>query len=343
MFSDFRLVSAVLAVGLGLLAHPSCLSSQEPAPIQSLSTRDLPEAPRPQIEIALAEPVGQQSAGQQIAGGQGQQAQPPVPGAAPAQAPETKSPAGDSASNPTSTPTAPPSAQESKEQKAQEQIKQQEHQRVLGIIPSFNTSYVNDAVSLNAKQKISLAFRSTIDPYTFAIAFIVAGLGEAEGGNNGFGWGPEGYFKRSGATYLDAVDGTMIGNAFLPILLHQDPRYFRLGHGKVSHRLFYAIATSFICKHDNTGKWEPNYSNVGGNIISGALSNYYYPSESKSGIAQTFEAGLTVTFEGTFGAALQEFWPDISRKLFHKDPTNGLDAKAHAADEAKKQAKLNQQ
>jgi len=98
-----------------------------------------------------------------------------------------------------------------------------------------------------------------------------------------------------------------------------------------------------VCKHDNTGKWEPNYSNVGGNIISGALSNYYYPSESKSGVAQTFEAGLTVTFEGTFGAALQEFWPDISRKLFHKDPTNGLDAKARAADEAKKQAKLNQQ
>ena len=130
---------------------------------------------------------------------------------------------------------------------------------------------------------------------------------------------------------------------FFPIILHQDPRYFRLGHGKVSHRLFYAIATSFICKHDNTGKWEPNYSNVGGNIISGALSNFYYPSESKSGFAQTIEAGLTVTFEGTFGATLQEFWPDISRKLFHKDPTNGLDAKARAADEAKKQAKLSQQ
>ncbi len=212
---------------------------------------------------------------------------------------------------------------------------------MLGIIPSFNTSYVSDAVSLNAKQKVSLAFHSAVDPYTFAIAFIVAGLGEAKDSDPGFGWGPEGYFKRSGAAYLDAFDGTMIGNAFLPIILHQDPRYFRLGHGKVSHRLFYAIATSFICKHDNTGKWEPNYSNVGGNIISGAISNYYYPSESKSGIEQTFEAGLTVTFEGTFGATLQEFWPDISRKLFHKDPTNGLDAQARAADEAKKQANLN--
>ena len=210
---------------------------------------------------------------------------------------------------------------------------------MLGIIPAFNTSYVSDAVSLTPKQKVSLAFHSAIDPYTFAIAFIVAGLGEAEGSDDRFGWGPEGYFKRSGANYLDAFDGTMIGNAFLPVILHQDPRYFRLGHGSVKHRFLYAVATSFICKHDNTGKLEPNYSNVGGNIISGAISNLYYPDSSKSGISQTIEAGLTVTFEGTFGATLQEFWPDISRKLFHKDPTNGLDALAKAADAAKKKAK----
>lgn len=343
MFSDFRLVAAVLVAGLALLARPSCLSSQELTEVPSISTRDLPEAPLPQIEIALAEPDNQQTPGQQNSGGQDQQVQQPAQESAPAQASETKSPAADSASNPSGTPTAPPATEQSKQQKAAEQVKQQEHQRVLGIIPSFNTSYVSDAVSLSAKQKVSLAFHSSIDPYTFAIAFIVAGLGEAKDDDPGFGWGPVGYFKRSGAHYLDAVDGTMIGNAFLPIILHQDPRYFRLGHGKATHRLLYAVATSFICKHDNTGKWEPNYSNVGGNIISGALSNYYYPSESKSGVAQTFEAGLTVTFEGTFGAALQEFWPDISRKLFHKDPTNGLDAKARAADEAKKQAKLNQQ
>jgi len=41
--------------------------------------------------------------------------------------------------------------------------------------------------------------------------------------------------------------------------------------------VLYALATNVICKHDNTGKWEPNYSNVGGNIISGAISNLYYP------------------------------------------------------------------
>jgi len=316
MHLSFQFVGGILVAGLALVAHPSCLSSQQPVEGLSVSSGDLPEAPQPQIEIARGERVDQLGPGQPASGGEDQQAQPPG--------------------------TVPDPTQEDKERKAEEQIKQQEHQRVLGFIPSFNTSYVSDAVSLSPKQKASLAFHSAVDPYTFAMAFIVAGLGEAKDDDPGFGWGPEGYFKRSGAHYLDAFDGTMFGNAFLPIVLHQDPRYFRLGHGTVTHRLLYAVATSVICKHDNTGKWEPNYSNVGGNLIAGALSNFYYPSAGKSSVAQTFNAGFTVIVEGTLGATLQEFWPDVSRKVFHKDPTNGLDAQARAADEAKKKAKLNQ-
>jgi len=55
-------------------------------------------------------------------------------------------------------------------------------------------------------------------------------------------------------------------------------------------------------------------------MIAGEISNFYYPDGNKSNVGQTIETGLTVTFEGTFGSTLEEFWPDISRKLFHKDP-----------------------
>ena len=68
-------------------------------------------------------------------------------------------------------------------------------------------------------------------------------------------------------------------------------------------------------------------------MIGGEISTLYYPN-SKSDAAQAIETGLTVTFEGTFGATLQEFWPDISRKFLHKDPTHGLDAQAAEQDEA---------
>jgi hypothetical protein len=219
--------------------------------------------------------------------------------------------------------------------KAQQQIKEEEHQRVLGILPAFGTSYRLDAVSLTRKEKISLAFRSAVDPITFATAFVVAGLHEGLDDDPGFGWGAEGYFKRSGAAYLDSFDGTMIGNGILPALLHQDPRYFRMGHGSPKRRLIHAISSAVICKHDDTGKWAPNYSNVGGNIIAGAISNYYYPSN-ESGVGEVIGNGVIVSVEGALGSVFQEFWPDISRKWFHKDPTNGLDAQAREADEGKK-------
>jgi hypothetical protein len=229
-----------------------------------------------------------------------------------------------------------PSDQKTEHDKAEQQIKAQEKQRVAGIVPSFNVSYISDAAPLSGGQKIKLTFRSQIDPYAFGLAAIVAGIGELKGNDSGLGWGAQGYFKRVGASYLDAFDGAMIGNGFLPALLHQDPRYFRLGHGSFSHRILYAMASTVICRHDRTGKWEPNYSNIGGNFASGAISNLYYPKN--TGIGHTISDGLTVTAEGTFGGILQEFWPDVARKFFHRDPTNGHDAEMRAQDKAKKQA-----
>jgi hypothetical protein len=331
-----RLVSGMAVLGLS-----SGLLAQEPglAPPASTvgSSSAIPDAPTPQIDLAAVDPQSAPS----------QNSQQPAPESAPAPSSssseqQNSGPQGSSSSQQSSssaqTPAPPPTSQQSQHEKAAEQIKEQEKQRVVGILPSFNVTYRSDAASMSASQKIGLAFRSAVDPYQFGIAFVVAGLSEAQDNGTGFGWGPEGYFKRSGAAYLDAFDGAMIGNGFLPALLHQDPRYFRLGHGTFKHRFLYAVATSFICKHDNTGKWEPNYSNVGGNIIAGAISNLYYPSQT-AGLGQTIDNGLIVTGEGTFGGVLQEFWPDISRKLFHKDPTHGLDAQARAADAAAKQKK----
>jgi hypothetical protein len=214
--------------------------------------------------------------------------------------------------------------EKSKRQKAEEQIREQEKQRVLGLVPSFNVSYRFDAVSLTGMQKIRLAFRTTRDPVTIASAFLVAGYHEADNDLTGFSWGPKGYMERVGVVYLDTFDGTMLGNGVLPALLHQDPRYFRLGHGSVMHRTLYSLSTSVIARHDNTGKREPNYSNIFGNLAAGGISNLYYPGN--HGIGLTISNGLIQTAEGALGSLFQEFWPDISRKVLHKDPTHGRDA-----------------
>jgi carboxypeptidase family protein len=196
-------------------------------------------------------------------------------------------------------------------QVAEEEIKDQEKQRVLGLIPNFYVSYDPNPVPLNAKQKFKLASRMSIDPITFALIGVVAGIQQAQNSFSGYGQGAQGYGKRYGAAYADLVSGTFIGSAILPSILKQDPRYFYKGTGSMRSRFLYAIANSVICKGDN-GRWQPNYSNVLGNLAAGGISNLYYPAKDRNGAGLTFETGLIGI--GTTAAAnvLQEF---LIRKL----------------------------
>lgn len=315
MRASSHLIPAILIWGVLFLACSSRLNSQSPTEAAvPASAPALPDAPQPQLA----------------------QDHPP---AAPAQQPAQTSGQSSSSAQASSDPS---SSQETQHQKAEEQIKEEEHQRVAGIVPQFGVSYISNAASLSAGQKMRLAFRAATDPFNFAAASLIAGYHEIDDDYSGFGWGAEGFGKRAGAAYLDTFDGDMIGNGIFPVIFHQDPRYFRLGYGSFSHRLLYAMATSYICKHDNTGRWEPNYSNVAGNIVAGAISNLYYPSQN-AGWGQTITNGFIVTTEGTAGGVFQEFWPDISRRVFHRDPTHGLDAQARAAYAAQKQAKKDAQ
>ena len=245
----------------------------------------------------------------------------PEPQQSPSSAPDQNTPTGSSTS------ATPPSTQEqkSKEVLAEEQLQQQKKQRVLGIVPNFNTTYNAQAVSLTPKQKFRLMWSSATDPVQFGVTGFVALIGQAEGSDSGYGGGIGGYAKRYGSTYASNFDGALIGNAILPSILHQDPRYFRLGYGTKKHRILYALSTNVMCKHDNTGKWETNYSNIFGNIAAGGISNLYIPSNER-GIGSTFSGAAIVMAEGGVGSLFQEFWPDISRHFLHRDPTNGQDA-----------------
>ncbi len=207
---------------------------------------------------------------------------------------------------------------EARRKKAEEQLKAQEHQRILGIFPSFGVTNIPDAVSLSPKQKFELSLHSALDPVQFGIAGVDAGISQAFNDFKGYGQGAQGYFKRWGASYADNFDGAIFGGAVFPILLHQDPRYFRKGTGSFSNRLWYAISTTFRAKGDS-GKWQPNYSNILGNITAGGIANLYYPSTDK-GVSLIFERAFTVTAEGAGGAVLLEFWPDIEHHFRHEKP-----------------------
>jgi hypothetical protein len=194
---------------------------------------------------------------------------------------------------------------------AQEQMKVEETQRVLKAIPNFYVSYVPNAAPLDTKQKFNLAWKTLIDPFTFAVVAGTSGVQQAQNHFREYGQGAQGYGKRFGAVYADTVTGTLIGSAILPSLLKQDPRYFYKGTGSKPSRFLYAIANAVICKGDN-GRWQPNYSNILGNIAAGGISNLYYPASDREGTELTFENAAIGIGATAAANLLQEF---VIRKL----------------------------
>lgn len=158
---------------------------------------------------------------------------------------------------------------------AAEQVKVAEQQRVLGFIPNFYVSYDPDPAPLTTKLKFQLALKVARDPVTIGGVAFLSGIQQA-GDRPDYGQGAAGYGKRFGAITAGNFSNIMIGGAILPSLLHQDPRYFFKGTGTTSSRIRYAMMHPFVCKGDN-GRWQPNYSSLGGDLASAALSNAYYP------------------------------------------------------------------
>jgi Carboxypeptidase regulatory-like domain len=199
---------------------------------------------------------------------------------------------------------------------AEEQMQLAEKQRVLSVFPNFYVSYQWDAAALSAGQKFRLASRTMIDPVSFVIPAVIAGVEQSQNGFSGYGQGSKGYAKRFAASYGDSFISTMIGGAILPSVLRQDPRYFYKGTGSIRSRALYAIATVVICKGDN-GRWQPNYSNVFGNLASAGISNLYYPASDRRGAALTIDNWLIGTASGAASSLLQEFF---IRKISHGVP-----------------------
>jgi hypothetical protein len=235
----------------------------------------------------------------------------------------------------TSQSSAPPQAPQPDAQKSaapqssDDVLRQEEKQRAFGVMPMFQTVSLANSKNippLRPKQKFHLMLKSSTDPFVFAQDAVLSGIGQARNTNSGttvtvnpdgtktytrwgFGQGAAGYFKRFGASYADTADGNFWGNAVLPVLLKEDPRYYRMGDGSFTKRFLYSAKTAVWCRRDN-GTWGPNYANVAGNFVSGGISNLYYPSQ-EGGFEKTTIGALTVTAEGMIGSELIEFLPDI--------------------------------
>lgn len=221
--------------------------------------------------------------------------------------------------------------------------KREQSQRVLGVLPQFGVTSRQDAAPLTPREKFHLFSKSAFDPVSIGVVGLQAGLSQAENEFPAYGQGAAGYGKRFGAALADEVDSGFWSNYAYPVLLKEDPRYFRLGEGRFLRRIAYAVEQEFVCHTDKGGR-SFNFSNVLGAFTSGAISNLYYPGntlirtipatptspaipvyENDRGVSLTLSRASIAVGYGTIGGLFDEFWPDIQKKLFGKRKNAGAD------------------
>ena len=206
-----------------------------------------------------------------------------------------------------------PAAKTSEEKEIE---RQEQSQRMLGVIPQFGTTSRRDAPPLTAKEKFHLFAKSAFDPVELSVVGLQAGISQAEAEFPEYGQGVAGYGKRYGATLADEVSSGFFSNFFYPVLLKEDPRYFRLGEGSIKHRIGYGLLQEVDCRRDRGGRglcWE----NVLGALTAGSVSNAYYP-PAERGLGLTMSRSAIAIGYGSLGGLVDEFYPDISHWLFHR-------------------------
>src|SRR5208337_23720 len=182
----------------------------------------------------------------------------------------------------------------SEKEVAAQQLKAEEQQRILRFIPNTEVVYEPHPEPLTTKMKFELAYKDLTNPVFFARAAAWAGVQQANDTPK-YRQGAKGYGERFGAGLADATTEGLFGNAILPSLLHQDPRYFYQGTGTKWSRARHAILAAFVCKGDN-GASQPNYSTWGGSLIASSISTTYYPDSNRGPghVFRTFGIGMSL-------------------------------------------------
>jgi hypothetical protein len=187
---------------------------------------------------------------------------------------------------------------------------------IFWVIPAFHVAYQKNFKPLTPREKFDQWAVGTYDPRGIGLYAFEAATLEYSSSDGFCGYGKEwgGYAKCFGATELDANVSSFLGDFLFPVLMHQDPRYFRLGQGSFGKRLGYAVSRVFVT-HADSGRTVFFTSALSGSIVAAAASNLYYPARDRGFSPTLSRIGLDLGNTALFNAAA-EFWPEIRHTVY---------------------------
>jgi hypothetical protein len=168
----------------------------------------------------------------------------------------------------------------------------------------------NIVIPMTWQQKGYLALHNLADPANFGTILGISAITVGSDSHSAYGPGLKGFGKSVGVSLLQDATGQFFGAFAIPVIVHQDPRYFRMPHAPFTKRVFYSISRTVVSRSDS-GKSMPNYATLLNYPIGAELANFYVPGIHTDG-ASTVARIFTGYALDPANNLLNEFLPDVA-------------------------------
>jgi hypothetical protein len=139
-----------------------------------------------------------------------------------------------------------------------------------------------------------------------------AGIRQAENSPKEWRGGAEGFGYRVGDAYAQQVVRRTLQYGASAIL-HEDNRYFASGRSGFLRRAEYAVASTFLARHNN-GQQQFSFSHLGGAAGASFIARIWQPRSTTSAGDGAVSFGIAMGSDVGFNL-FREFWPDLKRHL----------------------------
>jgi hypothetical protein len=168
---------------------------------------------------------------------------------------------------------------------------------------------------MTERERVHLYFKTMTNPLGYAKAGFSAGIDQWNDKPGEWEQGASGYGKRY-ANILGQYSIQRTVTFGLASVLHEDNRYFNSGKTELSPRIWYALTSGILARHDD-GSRHVSVSQLGGVAAGAFLSRFWQPPSEHSAGDGAVSFGITMASNIGFSVA-KEFLPDVGRALSKK-------------------------
>ena len=196
-------------------------------------------------------------------------------------------------------------------------LEQQQPKRILGFMPNFRSVSAGTVPPKPSfKTNFKVATHQAFDYSSFLFLGLTSLTAEGIDSHPVLGKGVDGFWAYTWRGFLDKTDGTYLSAFLLPSLLHEDTRYYGLGHGSIFRRAVYVISRQGIARTYG-GRETPNIAGLGGKVLTQVISRTYYPAGATDFGTLATKFGYSVMRDVAF-TSIREFYPTIAAYYIRK-------------------------